>query len=104
MGLAFRRFLQSIPTLFGVSILVFALLRINGDSIRSLLPPDATREQIQLKRQELHLDKPIIVQYGFWLRDAIRGDFGVSWVGNNRPVAPDLIKRLPATIELAVTT
>ncbi|MGI8908446.1 MAG: ABC transporter permease [Candidatus Sumerlaeaceae bacterium] len=104
MSTALKRFLQAIPTLLGVSILVFCLLRLSGDPVRSLLPPDATREQIILKRQELHLDEPIPVQYWYWLRDALRGNFGVSWVGSQRPVAPDLIKRIPATLELAVTT
>ncbi len=104
MALAIKRLLLSIPTLLGVSILVFLLLHISGDPIRSLLPPDATREQMILKRHELHLDEPLLVQYWYWLRDALRGNFGVSWVGSQRPVAADLIKRLPATIELAVTT
>jgi peptide/nickel transport system permease protein len=104
MSLALKRLLQAIPTLLGVSLLVFLLMRMSGDPVRSLLPPDATREQIALKRHELHLDEPVVVQYWYWLRDALHGNFGVSWVGSQRPVAADLVKRLPATIELAVTT
>lgn len=104
MSLAIKRLLQAIPTLLGVSLLVFLLLRISGDPVRSLLPPDATREQIALKRHELHLDEPLPMQYWYWLRDALHGNFGVSWVGSQRPVAPDLLKRIPATLELAVST
>ena len=98
-----KRLIQLIPTLFGVSILVFILLITSGDPVRAFLPADATAEQIQELRRQLHLDKPIYIQYGYWLKGALVGDFGKSYA-SQRPVAEDLVKRLPATLELAVTT
>lgn len=104
MQLLIKRILLMIPTLFGVSILVFSLLAISGDPVRSLLPADASREQIAALRKELHLDEPIYVRYGMWVRDALRGDLGKSYTGSNLPVAPELMRRLPATLELGVVT
>lgn len=98
-----KRLLLLFPTLFGVSLLVFFLLTISGDPVRNFLPPDASREQIQELRRQLHLDEPFIVQYGYWLKGALAGDFGKSY-GTKRPVAEELVKRLPATLELASMT
>lgn len=104
MQLFVKRLLLMIPTLMGVSILVFALLAISGDPVRSLLPADAQQAEIDALRAELHLDKPVYIRYGYWLKDAVRGDLGKSYVGAKPPVMPELLRRLPATIELAVTT
>lgn len=104
MQLFVKRLLLMIPTLIGVSILVFALLAISGDPVRSLLPADAQQAEIDALRAELHLDKPVYIRYGYWLKDAVRGDLGKSYMGSKPPVMPELLRRLPATIELAVTT
>lgn len=104
MNLLIRRLLLMIPTLLGVSILVFLLLSISGNPVRSLLPADATMEEIVALEKKLHLDKPLHIRYGFWLKDALRGNFGNSYVGSQQPVFPELVRRLPATLELAVTT
>lgn len=104
MQLLIKRILLMIPTLFGVSILVFGLLAISGDPVRNLLPPDASAEEIQQVRKEYHLDKPIPVRYVIWLKNALQGDLGRSYAGSNPAVGPELLKRLPATLELAVIT
>ena len=104
MQLLLKRILLMIPTLFGVSVLVFFLMAISGDPVRSLLPADASREQIEAVRKELHLDKPIYIRYGMWLNDAFHGNLGKSYTGSNLPVAPELLRRLPATLELGVIT
>lgn len=104
MQLLAKRLLLMIPTLFGVSILVFFLMAISGDPVRSLLAADAPPEQVIQLRKELHLDKPIIIRYFYWLSDALQGDLGKSYTGSNMPVMPELLRRLPATIELAVVT
>jgi ABC-type dipeptide/oligopeptide/nickel transport system permease component len=93
-----------IPTLLGVSVLVFFLLAISGDPTRGLLPADAPREQVAKLRAELHLDDPIYVRYFHWLKRAVQGDLGKSYTGSNMPVAPELMRRLPATLELGVVT
>lgn len=104
MNLLIRRILLMIPTLLGVSLLVFLLLSISGNPTKSLLPPDASMEEIVKLEKKLNLDKPVLIRYRYWLNDALKGDLGQSYVGSNQPVFPELIRRLPATMELAVTT
>jgi peptide/nickel transport system permease protein len=87
--------------LFGVSIVVFFMVRaIPGDPAQIMLGQQATQEQVQQVRESMGLDKPIFVQYGLFLKDAIRGDLGDSIV-TGRPVTTELMVRLPATFELA---
>lgn len=104
MQLLIKRLLLMIPTLFGVSVLVFVLLAISGDPVRNLLPADAPAEQVQALREELNLDKPMVARYFLWLKDALQGDLGKSYTGSNAEVMPELLQRLPATLELAVIT
>jgi peptide/nickel transport system permease protein len=92
--------LQVIPVLIGVSIVVFFMVRaIPGDPAQILLGQLATQEQIQALREQMGLDKPVIVQYGLFLKDAARGDLGTSIV-TGRPVTTELLVRFPATLEL----
>jgi peptide/nickel transport system permease protein len=92
--------LQIIPVLLGVSIVVFFMVRaIPGDPAQIMLGQQATQAQIQQVRENMGLDKPIIVQYGLFLKDALRGDLGDSTV-TGRPVTTELMVRLPATFEL----
>ena len=86
--------------LLGVSIVVFFMVRaIPGDPAQLLLGQQATQEQVQQVRQNMGLDKPVIVQYGIFLADALRGDLGDSIV-TGRPVTTELLARFPATLEL----
>jgi peptide/nickel transport system permease protein len=92
--------LQVIPVLVGVSIVVFFMVRaIPGDPAQILLGQLATQEQIQALREQMGLDKPVIVQYWLFLKDAVRGDLGTSIV-TGRPVTTELLVRFPATLEL----
>ena len=92
--------MQIIPVLLGVSIVVFFMVRlIPGDPAQIMLGQQATQAQVQKVRENMGLDKPIIVQYGIFFKDAIRGDLGDSIV-TGRPVTTELLKRLPATFEL----
>jgi peptide/nickel transport system permease protein len=92
--------LQIIPVLLGVSRVVFFMVRaIPGDPAQLLLGQQATQEQVQQVRQNMGLDKPVIVQYGIFLADALRGDLGQSIV-TGRPVTTELLARFPATLEL----
>jgi peptide/nickel transport system permease protein len=86
--------------LLGVSIVVFFMVRaIPGDPAQILLGQNATQEQVQALTAKMGLDKPILVQYGLFLKDAVRGDLGDSIV-TGRPVTTELLVRLPATFEL----
>jgi peptide/nickel transport system permease protein len=88
--------------LLGVSIVVFFMVRaIPGDPAQLLLGQQATQEQVQQVRQNMGLDKPVIVQYGIFLADALRGDLGQSIV-TGRPVTTELLARFPATLELTL--
>ena len=86
--------------LLGVSIVVFFMVRaIPGDPAQLLLGQQATQSQVEQVRENMGLDKPVIVQYGIFLADAVRGDLGDSIV-TGRPVTTELLARLPATLEL----
>lgn len=97
-----RRLGTSLLVLFGVSMLIFAIARIiPGDPARIALGPNASAGQVANLRAALHLDDPIWVQYGYFLRDLFNGDLGVS-LYTNRPVTTDIAQFLPATLELVI--
>jgi peptide/nickel transport system permease protein len=92
--------MQIVPVLLGVSIVVFFMVRaIPGDPAQIMLGQQATQEQVQQVRENMGLDKPILVQYGLFLKDAVRGDLGDSTL-TGRPVTTELLTRFPATLEL----
>jgi peptide/nickel transport system permease protein len=98
-----RRVLQLIPTLVGLSILLFVWLqRLPGGPEYALLPDDATDEQRATLRRSLGLDEPLTVQYLSFLRRILQGDLGTS-IASGRPVVDEFLTRFPATFELAVT-
>ena len=86
--------------LLGVSIVVFFMVRaIPGDPAQIILGQQATQEQVQQLRVHMGLDKPVIVQYALFLKDAVTGNLGESIV-TGRPVVTELLVRFPATLEL----
>ncbi|MET9709326.1 ABC transporter permease [Nocardiopsis alba] len=98
-----RRLLQLIPTLGGLSILLFVWLqRLPGGPEYALLPDDATAEQREALRRSLGLDQPFTVQYLSFLRRIVQGDLGTS-LQTGRPVLDEFFLRFPATFELAVS-
>ncbi|TKW65435.1 MAG: ABC transporter permease [Paracoccus denitrificans] len=98
--LILKRLGTSLLVLFGVSILIFFIARvIPGDPARIALGPNATTEAVQALRDRLHLNEPLISQYGYFLRDLSQGDLGIS-LYTNRPVTADIAQFLPATLEL----
>jgi peptide/nickel transport system permease protein len=82
-------------------VVFFMVRAIPGDPAQLLLGQQATQEQVQQVRQNMGLDKPVIVQYGIFLADALRGDLGQSIV-TGRPVTIELLARFPATLELTL--
>jgi len=105
-----RRLLLFVPTLFGASLLVFVLLRLVPGDIAEILvyqtgseSSTVQKKQIQQIRAELGLDRPVLVQYGHWMWDALRGDFGQSY-SQRRPVSAILAERFPRSMELAALT
>jgi peptide/nickel transport system permease protein len=73
-----------------------------GDPVRSALGPRGTAEQAEHMRQALGLDRPLLVQYGIFLKDIITLNFGNSMVGGHRPIIDEMSERFPATLELIV--
>ena len=99
-----KRFLHSVLVLFGLSILVFVIARvIPGDPARMALGPRAPESVVQKFRENLHLDKPLYIQYYYWLAGALRGDLGMS-LFTKRQVAEDIKEFFPATFELMLFT
>jgi peptide/nickel transport system permease protein len=95
-----QRLLQSIVVVFGLSLLIFFIARVMpGDPARVALGSLATKDQVENLRKEMHLDKSFPIQYYFWLKSILRGDFGKSWY-TRRPVTTDLKAYIPATLEL----
>ncbi|MBL8807121.1 MAG: ABC transporter permease [Rhodospirillales bacterium] len=96
-----RRFVYAIPIALGVSVVCFALVHISpGDPLASVLPPDASLEMQQIMRQVYGFDRPLPVQFGFWLWRALAGDLGVS-IATGRPVAGEVWHAFGNTFMLA---
>ena len=97
-----KRLLWALPTLFGVAVLVFVLVRvIPGDPIAMMLPPGATAEDVGRLRALYGLDAPIATQFVVWMGDVLRGNFGTS-ISLRDGVASLVLSRLPATLELVI--
>ena len=93
-----------VPTLFGVTILVFLLIRmVPGDVVDQLMGTEAlqTQETLDALRKFFGLDQPLYVQYWDWLANLLHGDLGTSW-RTDRPVQNMIFERLPVTIQLTL--
>ncbi|HLT20503.1 MAG TPA: ABC transporter permease [Thermomicrobiales bacterium] len=99
-----RRLVQLPIVLLFLSVIVFGVLRlIPGDPTAIRLGMESTEEGREQVRREMGLDKPLVVQYGIWLRDVTTGDFGTSWV-SRQSVSSLILQKLPATVTLAVAS
>ncbi|MCZ7547311.1 MAG: ABC transporter permease [Anaerolineae bacterium] len=122
----FRRLLQAIPTLFGITLISFLLIQAApGDPITFItFNPDIDRESTEKLRRQLGLDQPVLVQYVYWLigndwvhidvdgdgegdvygtrRGLLRGDLGVS-IQHKQPVLDLILSRIPMTLRLTLT-
>jgi peptide/nickel transport system permease protein len=104
MGLyILRRFYQALIVFFVLTGIVFFILHLSGDPLALLMPPDAPPSDVEEMRQTLGLDKPLVVQYGLFLKNAVRGNLGVSY-HHGQPALKLVLERLPASLELVVTT
>ncbi len=99
-----RRCLLAIPSLLGVAIIVFALMRaVPGDVVTQLvgLGEDVSPQRMAELRRLFGLDLPVHVQFGQWLSAAVQGDLGTS-LRTGRPIGLDLALRFPVTLQLAL--
>jgi ABC-type dipeptide/oligopeptide/nickel transport system permease component len=93
---------QSFVTLWGVSILVFVILRVlPGDPAKMLLPEGAPHSAVEELNRQLGLREPLYVQYAIFLHSVFRGDFGQSFQYRS-PALAVVVERIPATIHLTL--
>lgn len=95
------RLLQAVPTMLGVTIVVFLVVRLTGDPTSILLPEDAPPEAIAAFRKEFGLDQPLVVQYFTFVGNMLQGDLGHS-IRYGQPVSQLIAERLPATVQLTL--
>ena len=94
-----RRFLISIVTVLVVSVMIFGMSRAVGDPRVLLLDDYSTKDDWDRLGRELGLDKPYYEQYGIFIKDAVKGEFGES-IQQGRPAMHIILERLPATMQL----
>lgn len=100
---ALKRFLQMIPTLFFVLLVIFSLMKlIPGDPALTLLGPEASASDVAAFREELGLNKPLPVQFLTYLRNVARGDLGRSLIYRT-DVLTLIAERLPTTLVLSLS-
>jgi ABC-type dipeptide/oligopeptide/nickel transport system permease component len=102
LGMVFKRMLLAVPSLIGVVIVTFLLTRaLPGDPAAYFAGPAADKVAIEQIRVKLGLDKPLIVQFGQYVKDLSGGNLGNS-LTTGQPVSTELKNRLPASAELTL--
>ena len=96
-----RRAAYAVVSLFLLSVTIFLFVRVTGDPTVLLVEPGASKADLEALRTELGLDRSLLVQYGTFVRDIVRGDFGRSFYYRT-PVLELYISRLPNSLMLAV--
>ncbi len=99
-----RRLLQLIPTIVGISLVIFLIFAFApGDPVSNNLDPHMSAERKQELRDKLHLNEPKYVQYGYWLKGVLQGDLGESFY-YKQPVSQVMKDYIPNSFKLAVTS
>src|SRR5262245_33793017 len=97
-----KRLLQTVPILFGVSLLTFLLIHLMPGSIVDVMGPPAASPDIVADITRLYgLDRPLVEQYFLWLYQILQGNFGVS-LFSGRPIARELFVAMGYTLQIAV--
>ena len=97
-----QRLFRALIALWLVSTVVFVVMRLSGDPVPLLLPPDAPISEMERVRRELGLDRPLPVQYAVFLRNTLKLDFGRS-LHFRQPAFSVVSGYIPATLELGLT-
>jgi len=98
-----KRLIHSVIIIIGISLAVFMLARLTGDPVSLMVGFDTSKEDREILRKEMGLDRPLFVQYALFLKEAMRGNFGKS-IRYEEPATRLVIERIPATIRLLVLT
>ena len=97
-----KRLLMMIPVLLGVTFIVFFILNLSpGDPAAMILGDQASEEALEMKREELGLNDPLLVRYGRYVVNMVQGDLGTSYK-NDLSVWDQVMERFPNTAVLAV--
>lgn len=97
-----KRLLLLIPVIIGISFIIFSIMQLTpGDPAREILGETATQEAVDALREEMGLNDPFLLQYGRYMWNAIRGDFGTSYQ-TGQSVIKQILERFPTTIYLAI--
>lgn len=97
-----KRIIQIIPVLLIVSFLIVSLTRlVPGDPVRNILGAEATEEQYHELQEKFGLDKPVVIQYGSYIKNLLKGDMGRTYF-RNLPVSKEIGDRYPNTFKIAV--
>ncbi|NNG00786.1 MAG: ABC transporter permease [Desulfobacteraceae bacterium] len=97
-----KRLMHAAFVLIGLSILIFLIARVMpGNPARMAMGPRAPQWAIEKLEKQMYLDRPLPIQYFYWFKSAISGDFGDSLV-TKRSVSEDIIEYFPASLELAI--
>jgi peptide/nickel transport system permease protein len=95
-----RKLVQMAVVLLGISLVVFSILHLVGDPVQLLVPPSASREDVERLREEMGFNDPFWVQYTRFLSGVFRGDFGMSY-NYGQPALEVVLERVPATLRLS---
>ena len=95
-----KRLWHTVYVAVGISIISFFFIHLSGDPVMLMLPPDATKTEVETLRQQLGFNDPLYVQYGRFAARALQGDLGVS-LYHRVPALSLILERLPASLELA---
>ena len=101
-GYLARRLFSGALAILGIVIVVFVLVRMLGDPAALMMPPEATKEEIEIFRHAYGFDRPIHMQLVDFMKELARGDLGRS-LRHDEPVMNMIMERLPATLKLSVT-
>src|SRR5580698_3030882 len=97
-----RRLIQAVFVLLAMTAIVFIGVNVIGNPVDILISPQANQADRMREIAAFGLDKPLVIQYLIFLKNALHGDLGLSFV-YNRPALTVILQRLPATLELAVS-
>ncbi len=104
-----RRLTLAVPTVFGVTVLIFVAMRLlPGDPLEHIYGENTgiyvlSEEELQKARASLGLDRPLVVQYASWIADIARGDMGTSF-WTDQPISAMIIRRGPLTMQIAIVS
>lgn len=97
-----KRFLSLIPVLIGVTFIVFLIMTLSpGDPARVILGDSATEENVEQLRDELGLNDNVIIQYGRYMTNLLKGDMGISYK-NGKSVSQEVMSRYPNTLKITI--